>query len=280
MTCTMGKGLYQGSYQRVEVDAEAGEARITGGPPVASKRRRSRGCARPPAGPPGPPLPCGCRCRRVRSGPAGWAARWRVLSHLPLHEQTLFVSAWTAWSTALEMRPRERCAGRRDRAGYCCSSPVLAADRVIGRSADAHVYAFDAATGAERWRFATKDRCYASARGGAGDRRDASGDGAVYGLDVATGRSAGASSCRPGRSAFAQSHAATDGERFFIGAWDPGTCTDWTWRPGGSCALCPPPPTSFYYSAAIGAPAVTAGGSTCLNDNTLHALDHRTGQPV
>ncbi|NJD10614.1 MAG: hypothetical protein FIB01_09335 [Gemmatimonadetes bacterium] len=281
MTCTMGKGLYQGSYQRVEVDPDAGEVRIY--------RRTATGLettpfatvplARPatPAPPPAPvPEPEANGALRVRwTRPLGGG----VLSHLLLRRGTLYVSAMDGVVYALDAK-NGSVRWQAATGGYCHSSPVLAGNTLIVGSADAQVYGFDARSGQERWRFATGGPVYASAAVAKGVAAIASGDGVVYGLDVRTGRERWRFPLPAGPSAFAQSPAGTDGERFFIGAWDryvyaldAATGAE-LWRYAAT-------PTSFYYSAAIGAPAVTGGRLYVpSNDNVLHAVDARTGAPV
>jgi outer membrane protein assembly factor BamB len=162
--------------------------------------------------------------------------------------------------------------------GYCTSSPVLAGDVVIVGSADKNVYAFDATTGAERWRVATRGPIYGSAAVAHGLAGIASGDGSVYGIRVADGAVRWQHRLPPGPSAFAQSPAATDGDRFFIGAWDrhvyalDAVTGREAWRYAAT-------PSSMYYSAAIAAPAI-AGSRLFVpsNDNVLHALDPSTGR--
>jgi outer membrane protein assembly factor BamB len=141
------------------------------------------------------------------------------------------------------------------------------------------VYAFDARTGAARWQRRTGGPVYASAAVAKGVAAIASGDGVVYGLDVATGAVRWTYALPPSKSAFAQSPAATDGERIYVGAWDrhvyalDAATGALVWRHLAT-------PRSFAYSAAIGGPAVADGVVYVpSNDNVLHALDARTGAP-
>lgn len=295
MPTTMNKGLYQGSYQRVDVDAAAGEVRLsrrtTQRPeqallvtaslkPDRAKRPvwalggaaapavvPTRAVANPVAAPDAPALPRRWE-RRLTGG---------VMSHLLLAGDTLYVSAMDGSVHALRASDgavRWRAAT----GGYCHSSPVLADGRVIVGSADGHVHAFDARTGAPRWKRRTGGPVYASAAVARGVVGIASGDGSVYGLDAATGAVRWTYALPPSVSAFAQSPAGTDGERFFVGAWDrhvyalDAATGALAWRRLAT-------EKSFAYSAAIGAPAV-AGGVVYVpsNGNVLHALDAVTGE--
>ncbi|MDF1504930.1 PQQ-binding-like beta-propeller repeat protein [Roseisolibacter sp. H3M3-2] len=282
MTTTMNKGLYQGSYQRVEVDPGAGEVRL-------SRRTLESPDFRPLAA---VPLAAPREKRQVwPSAPLAatpkvdapaLAARWdralggAVMSHLLVADGTLYVSAMDGSVQAL----RAADGAERWRAatgGYCHSSPVLAGGLVVVGSADGAVYAFDARTGARRWRRPTGGPVYASAAVAKGVAAIASGDGHVYGLALATGAERWRFRLADTPSAFAQSRAATDGARFYVGAWDRNVyaldaetgALVWS-RPGTE--------RSFAYSPAIGGPAVAHGMVFVpANGNVLHAFDAATG---
>ncbi|CAN5757923.1 PQQ-binding-like beta-propeller repeat protein [soil metagenome] len=275
-TLTMARGLYQGSYLRVELDPDGDEIRLSRRTAVAPTLqlfatrpldRRASFSAGAVA---------------TRTGEEGLQAVWSrelgggVMSRLLLHDGTLYVSAMDGHVLALDAASGdERWQAATD--GYCHSSPVIADDVLIVGSADAHVHAFDAPSGAPRWRFRTGGPVYASAAVAQGIAAIASGDGVVYGLGVADGAERWRHALPPGPSAFAQSPAATDGERFFIGAWDRNVYAldvatgREAWRYLAT-------PAGFYYSAAIAAPAL-AGGRLFIpsNDNVLHAIDPVTG---
>jgi outer membrane protein assembly factor BamB len=273
---TMGRGLYQGSYLRVDVDAGADEIRLsrrTANAPQPrqfatlplAQRPRFTSAAVPAATPAGTLRPV---WHRELSG--------GVMSHLLLHGGMLYISVMDGSVVALDaVNGSERWRAVTD--GYCHSSPVMAGDVIIVGSADACVYAFDAATGSLRWRFRTAGPVYASAVVANGIAAIASGDGSVYGIRVADGSQTWRFELPPGPSTFAQSPAATDGERFFIGAWDRhvyaldvATGRE-VWRYLAT-------PAGFYYSAAIAAPAVADGRLFIpSNDNVLHALDPVSG---
>jgi outer membrane protein assembly factor BamB len=282
-TLTMGRGLYQGSYMRVDVDPGADEIRLL------------RRTAAVPTLQPFATRPLAGRPRFTGAAVAGAAMvadesvrggtlrpEWTrdlgggVMSHLLLHRDTLYISVMDGSVVAIDAADG-RTRWQATTGGYCHSSPVLAGDAVIVGSADAHVYAFDAGSGAERWRFRTSGPVYASAAVADGIAAIASGDGSVYGINISDGVQRWRFELPPGPSAFAQSPAATDGERFFIGAWDRhvyaldvATGRE-LWRYLAT-------PSGFYYSAAIAAPAVAANRLFVpSNDNVLHALDPVSG---
>jgi hypothetical protein len=278
---TMGRGLYQGSYLRVHVDDAADEIRLerrTAQEPTLRQFAKLPFRAEPRAMTAvaavtgvQPPEPVTEANRALR--PA-WtrALTGGVMSRLLLRDDTLFISQMDGAVVALDTAD----GGERWRAstgGYCHSSPVVAGDTLIVGSADTHVHAFDARTGALRWRFATGAPVYASAAVVNDVVVIASGDGIVHGIDLAAGTLRWRFRLPPGPSAFAQSPAATDGQRVFIGAWDrhvyaldAGTGEE-SWRYLAT-------PSTFYFSAAIAAPAVARGRLYVpSNDGVLHALD-------
>ncbi|HEX8319081.1 PQQ-binding-like beta-propeller repeat protein [Longimicrobium sp.] len=288
---TMNKGLYQGSYQRVDVDALAAEVRlarrtteqpdprlIATVPLAASRDKRpvypvglniGAAAARPVAAVPAPVVPELERRweRRLTGG---------VMSHLLVADGTLYVSAMDGSVNALRAADgAPRWKAQTD--GYCHSSPVLADGRVIVGSADGQVYAFRVRDGRRLWARRTGGPVYASAAVAKGVAAIASGDGNVYGLNLADGAVRWTFALPPSPSAFAQSPAGTDGERFFIGAWDKhvyaldAATGALAWRQPGT-------DRSFAYSPAIGGPAV-GGGTVYIpaNGNVLHAFDAATG---
>ncbi|HEX9109556.1 MAG TPA: PQQ-binding-like beta-propeller repeat protein [Longimicrobiales bacterium] len=277
---TMGLGLYQGSYQHVVVDPDAGEVRILRRPhqggalvPLASAplapRPRPFVAAAPPPEPTSPVLQPVWR----QSLGAG------VMSRLLLEGEDLFVSdmgGGVSAFAAADGRPRWRFRT----GGYCFSSPVAAGDRIVVGSADGVVYALDRQDGRLRWKVKTGGPVYASAAIARGSAAIASGDGTVYGIGLDDGKVRWRWALPPGPSAFAQSPAATDGKRIFIGAWDTFVyaldaatgAEAWRYRATDR---------GFYYSAAIGRPTVHEGQLYVpSNDNTLHAIDTATGIPV
>jgi outer membrane protein assembly factor BamB len=340
---TMNKGLYQGSYQRVDVDWGAGEVRllrrtaadpelrplttvplaprrdarplwavpvalVTAGaavPATAEGAREFRWnegawAPLPPTGAPTAGLRPGAHLLSLRAGEGGaqrafgvrvagtdaaLRPRWErrlsggVMSHLRLVDDVLFASAMDGSVAALRALDGTPLWTART-GGYCHSSPTVDEGRVIVGSADGAVYAFDPRTGARRWRRETGGPVYASAAVAQGIAAIASGDGTVYGLDARTGAVRWRFALPAGDTAFAQSPAATDGERFYVGAWDrnlyalDAATGRELWR--RQCTE-----RSFAYSPAIGGPAV-GGGRVYVpsNDNVLHAFDAATGAPL
>jgi outer membrane protein assembly factor BamB len=340
---TMNKGLYQGSYQQVEVDWTAGEVRLTRRTmhdpmlrPVTTVPLAPRRASRPlwaipatlvrvgdavradapgateyrwddgkwaalaAASVPTAGLTPGAHLLSLRAGEGGaqrafpvpvaatggaLKPRWErrltggVMSHLRLAGGVLYASAMDGSLTALRAEDGAPLWTARTR-GYCHSSPWVGDGRAIVGSADGAVYAFDLRNGRQLWRRATGGPVYASAAVARGVAAIASGDGKVYGLDTRTGSVRWSFALPPGDTAFAQSPAATDGDRFYVGAWDRNLYAldvatgREIWR--RQCTE-----KSFAYSPAIGGPAV-GGGRVFVpsNDNVLHALDAATGAPL
>lgn len=290
LVSTMNRGLYQGSWQRVEVDRDAGEVRLKrrtaeapalttiATVPLAAPREKRRVWALEAPAPSSPssdvPKP-GAAAGALRPR---WSQRLTggVMSHLRLAGGVLYVSAMDGSVSALRVDTGERL-WRGETGGYCHSSPVLHDGQVIVGSADGQVYSFDARTGRRRWRTPTGGPVYASAAVAQGVAAIASGDGTVYGLEPATGGVRWRFALPTGDSAFAQSPAATDGIRIFFGAWDrhvyalDAATGALVWRVPGT-------ERSFAYSPAIARPAV-GGGAVYVpaNGNVLHALDAETG---
>lgn len=287
LTCTMNKGLYQGSYQRVEVGGTAGEVRLsrrtTAQPeqtvltavPLKPSREKRRVWA------------LGADSARAEQpggvGESLLRPRWErrlsggVMSHLLLADGTLYVSAMDGSVNALRAADGQQL-WKAMTGDYCHSSPVMADGRLLVGSADAHVYAFHPRTGKLLWKQRTGGPVYASAASAKGIAAIASGDGQVYGLDLGSGRVRWKFALPPSNSAFAQSPAATDGERFFVGAWDryvyalDALTGELAWKQLGT-------EKSFAYSPAIGGPAVGRGTVYIpANGNVLHAFDAATGE--
>src|SRR5690606_12973159 len=129
VTHTMSRGLYQGSYQVAEVDPEAGEVRL-------SRRTVEQPVAVPFATVPlarnARPVAPADTLRITPASPSGGLREvWRqrlgggVLSHLLLHDGTLYVSAMDGSVSAFD--PRDgTLRWRAVTEGYCHSSPVVA----------------------------------------------------------------------------------------------------------------------------------------------------------
>lgn len=285
--CTMNKGLYQGSYQQVDVDATRRELRLSRRTLESPEPRLLTTVSLAPSREKRPihalgAIPGADSARPSVAAPP-LARRWErpltggVMSHLLLADGVLYVSAMDGSVVALRAADgAPRWTARTE--GYCHSSPVLAGDRVVVGSADGSVYAFRARDGRRLWTYPTGGPVYASAAIAKGIATIASGDGRIHGIDVATGRGRWSYALPPSPSAFAQSPAATDGERVFVGAWDKhvyaldAATGALLWRRPGT-------DRSFAYSPAIGGPAV-GGGVVYVpaNGNVLHALDAASGE--
>jgi outer membrane protein assembly factor BamB len=199
-----------------------------------------------------------------------------VMSQLRLANGVLYVSAMDGSLTAL--RSRDGAEMWRAKTGeYCHSSPLVLADRVLVGSADGFLYAFDRRTGRELWRFETKGPVYASPAEARGIAAIAADD-TVYGVDVRTGRERWRTELPPSNTNFVQSPIESDGERFFLGAWDShlyaldARTGEKLWR-GACCA-----DRSFAFSPAIGGPCV-AGPNVVVpaNGNVLYCFDRASG---
>ncbi len=282
ITATMNKGLYQGSYQFVTVDPDAGVIRIqrrtTEKPaltpltevPIAPVRRPVVMTASPAR----ETAPSGA-LRKAWEQPLGGG----VMSELVLHDDTLYVSGMDGALYAFAARDgRLRWQAKTD--GYLHSTPTITGKSVIVGSADGHVYAFTRSNGKQQWRVPTGGPVYGSAAIANGIAAIPSGDGVVYGIDVRNGAVRWRYTLEPGPSAFAQSPVVTDGQRFYVGAWDQNVYAldvrtgKEAWRYRAS-------ERGFYYSAAIARPALHRGRLFIpSNDNTLHCVDTQSGAAV
>ncbi|MCX7801015.1 MAG: PQQ-binding-like beta-propeller repeat protein [Fimbriimonadales bacterium] len=338
--CTMGSGLYQGSYQSVTVDFDSGELAVSR---RTAQQPHLREFLRTPLGPERKPRPRWSVAAEalsgravLREGQGATEARWNaepfrpvsdalsdtsgrphgshsitlrageegpwqtfpvtilreeakllqlweaelpggVMSHVRVRGDRVYLSCMDGSVVALDRRT-----GRRDwtaqTEGYCHSTPLIEGGRLWVGSADGRVHCLDAANGQRLWRKATGGPVYASPALARGVLAIASGDGRVYGLDPDSGRELWRFELPPGNTAFAQSVAATDGERFYIGAWDNGlyALEALTGRQAWRQACCP---TTFAYSPAIGSPCVADGCVyVAANGNRLFSFEAETGR--
>jgi outer membrane protein assembly factor BamB len=282
VVATMNKGLYQGSYQYVTVDPNAGVIRIarrtTEKPqltPIAEIPLARQPRATPIAfSETGESAPTGA-LQKVWEQPLGGG----VMSELVIHQNDLYISGMDGVLYAFaadDGRPRWQART----GGYIHSTPAIAGPSVIVGSADGSVYAFARASGKPQWRLPTQGPVYGSAGVAKGIVAIASGDGSVYGIDARSGKVRWQYTLDPGPSAFAQSPAVTDGERFFIGAWDQNVYAldaktgKEVWRYRAT-------ERGFYFSAAIARPVLDDGRLFVpSNDNTLHCIDTRLGSLI
>lgn len=284
ITTTMGKGLYQGTYQIAAVDQAAGEVRLLRR--TEKEPRLVQFAALPLAAPARPFAVTAPKTNPpIANTSAALRPAWQrplgggVMSHLLLHDDTLYVSAMDGVLYALAARDgKQRWQAQTN--GYCFSSPVVAGNSIVLGSADGNVYAFDRRNGKQRWRVATNGPVYGSAAIAKGVAAIASGDGVMYGIGVKDGKVRWRYGLQPGPSSFSQSPASTDGERIYFGAWDQNVyalnaatgAEVWRYRATDR---------GFYFSAAIAQPAV-ANGRVFIpaNENVLHAIDAATGKMI
>jgi len=343
MPNTMNKGLYQGSWQRVDVDREKNEVRLarragkSSAPkqlltvPLKSSRERRSVWALPASLKPSTEVAVaiagatearwdGGAWRPIENGKVTTAGlvggthvlslrkdpttffhagetridapsgvlrpKWErtltggVMSHLRLQDGILYVSAMDGSLAAMRARDGQVLWTAKTN-GYCHSSPTIANDLVLVGSADGNLYAFNRKDGRRVWRVATGGPVYASASVAKGVVAIGSGDGSVYGLDLRTGERRWRYDLPKSETSFVQSPAATDGERFYLGAWDKHlyavdvTTGKLAWR--GDCVGT----RSWAYSPAIGGPAVGDGRVFVpANGNNLVAFEAATGKQL
>ncbi len=201
-----------------------------------------------------------------------------VISHLEIDDFALYASTLSGEVYALKPETGG-VLWRRATGGYCHSSPVSSGPRLYVGSADKRLHCLDRRSGLPIWTVATEGPVYASAAIAKGVAAIASGDGRVYGLDAATGRLKWKFELPAAENAFIQSKAATDGARFYFGAWDSTlyALDAATGRLEWQMPCCGD--MSFLYSPAIGSPAVGGGRvHVPANGNKLYAFDLETGR--
>jgi outer membrane protein assembly factor BamB len=281
MTATMSKGLYQGSYQFVTVDSDAGVVRLARRTAEATSLKTFAEIPLAPAA----QRSIVAVSEALQRSEGVVNELWRrplgggVMSELVATGGALYVSSMDGALYSFE----QASGGLRWKAqteGYLHSSPAIIRNSVIVGSADGHVYSFARSNGVMQWRFRTGGAVYATAAQARGIVAIASGDGNVYGLDARNGRERWRFKMEDGPSSFSQSPAGTDGNRFFIGAWNQNVYA-LDARTGKEVWRYRATDRSFYYSAAIARPAV--GNRRVYipsNDNTLHAIDAEAGTTV
>lgn len=168
---------------------------------------------------------------------------------------------------------------------YYTSSPLPVGDLVIVGSGDGNVYAFDAGSGEERWRFATGGRVRASPAVGDSLVFIGSTDGRLYALDLSSGAERwvyDTEGVEHNAAEFGfdrrsiQSTAALDSTRLYFGSRDGGLYAldratgrlDWRWTQGTSWIVASP---------AVNDGTVCVGGSDgqyfmCVNAATGEEL--------
>jgi outer membrane protein assembly factor BamB len=337
---TMNKGLYQGSWEKIDVDFVKGEARLyrwttqkpelsllvtvplaadsskraiwaTGSIPVEDAYRRavgeradvrvSYGKWQPAIADALPTMLAGAsgvqlvELRDPRTGRQGtyrvetpnprlkkvWQTGLSggVMSHVKIDGDRVLTTCMDGTVNALDKKSG-RVLWKQKTGRYCHSSPVVAGDLVIVGSADAHVHAYNLSDGKPAWKFKTDGPVYASAAVTGETVCIASGDGKFYALDRRTGRQKWAYTMPVSNTSFAQTHAVTDGERFYIGAWDSHVYAitvdkgELVWRQ-------PCFPRTFAYSPAIGGPCLADGKLYVpANGNGLFCFDAISGEQL
>lgn len=158
--------------------------------------------------------------------------------------------------------------------GAIFSVPLVSQGTVYFGSADHFVYALDAGSGKLKWKTETGGAVLAGAAEAKGIVCIASSDLFVRGLKAEDGDIAWT---LPVKGLY-QSQAATDGERFFLGGWDQAfRCVEAaTGRELWNRTF----GRSFYYSPAIGSPRVLPDGRVAVtsNDGLLHVIEVATGK--
>ncbi len=202
-----------------------------------------------------------------------------VMSHVKIANDRLLVSCMDGSLNALN-KQNGKVLWTKKTGRYCHSSPVQDKELVFVGSADANLYAFRVSDGKEIWRARTEGPVYASCAVAGEIVCVASGDGKFYGLDRNTGKPKWTYVMPTSNTAFAQTHAVTDGERFYIGAWDShvyaldaktGTLV---WRQ-------PCFPRTFAYSPAIGGPCLYEGKIYVpANGNGLFCFNADSGEQL
>jgi outer membrane protein assembly factor BamB len=338
LPATMNKGLYQGSWQRIDVDREKGEVRLARRTkekpelshlltvPLAASRESRRLWALPARLAPGAPmLPAITGVTEYRWDDTAWKPipaagiptdldggvhtlslrkdpqtyfyagetrcpsegllrqRWErklpggVMSHLRLEGNILYVSCMDGSLVALDKRDGDVLWTAKTK-DYCHSSPTIVGDRVLVGSADGSLYAFDRRNGKPLWSFPTQGPVYASAAVAKDVVAIGSGDGKIYGLNLKDGKERWRFEIPKGNTAFVQSPAATDGSRFYFGAWDKFLYAldldgNLLWKQ--DCVG----DRSWAYSPAIGGPDVSGDIVVVpANGNNLWAFDPKSGE--
>ncbi len=202
-----------------------------------------------------------------------------VMSHVKIAGGRLLVSCMDGSVNSLDKRTgRKQWTTKTDR--YCHSSPVRDGDLVFVGSADSNFYALDLATGKTVWKAKTEGPVYASAAVAGDTVCVASGDGKFYAFNTKTGQVKWTYSMPASNTAFAQTHAVTDGRRFYIGAWDSHVYAidvqsgELVWRQ-------PCFPRTFAWSPAIGGPVLSDGKLYVpANGNGLFCFDTQSGEQL
>lgn len=337
--CTMNKGLYQGSWQRITVDREAQEVRVER---RTTQRPRLTQVAKTPLHPrpdqrkvwrlgelavgagvirlsdstakdfawkrtDWAPIPADgistkgldggwnqlqvrAESGRIQSAsallPGGLEEAWSaeldgaVMSQLLADSGRVYVSTMSGGVYAFDAASGRQL-WRKQGQGYSHSSPRLHEGRLYVGSSDETLRCFDALNGKILWTRRLEGPVYSSAAFAQGLACIADGSGRVHGLNAETGETVWTQKLPPSDTAFCQSPAASDGTRFYLGAWDShlyaldAATGRQVWR--RKCC----PDKSFHYSAAIGGPLAAEGKVVVpANGNILYCFDGVSGETV
>lgn len=199
-----------------------------------------------------------------------------VMSHLRAEDDGLFVSQMDGSVMKLDRRTL-RTLWHSKTEGYCHSTPLVTDKMVIVGSADGHLYAYGRRNGVQVWRKKLGFPVYSSATV-AGSRLFLAGAGAFFCLNVETGETIWKTPIPESNTAFAQSVACTDGERFYAGCWDSAMVAldvetgEVVWR-----ELCQP--KTFAFSPAISSPCLHQDSVfVAANGNGLFRFECSTGR--
>lgn len=291
----MQKGLYQGSY--CVIDVQAGKLVITRRQ-IATPRK-------------------GQELVRDKSVPADQTVAWEKVGEYPLKRARKAAAKPkpqpkpnpnAAWVTALRSEVQSRLVREGDalfvttmsgdvvsidpgdgkvRWSYKAGDSIFSTPHVEGQtvyvgSADHQVHAVNRADGVGKWKYKTEGAVLAGASVARGVVCIGSADTTIYGLDAATG------SLRwkvQGGNLY-QSKAATDGTHFFVGGWDNYfRCIDaetgrevWKLFLGREQKMLP---QFSAFAPAIASPAVSTDHGlvyVSTNDGILHAIDIASGK--
>lgn len=206
--CTMNKGLYQGSYQRVDVDWEKQQIRLlrrtTANPtltliaeaPLKTPREKRRiWGARPPKAVDGVVvIPEASFAKEWRLDDGAWRSADRRITlqgespgtHLLTFRESE-KSRFAVFPVHLEGSEKVREAWRAKLPGGVMSHLVLAEGRLFVSCMDGSVFAFDPDSGKQQFRAKTKGYCHSSPDVGEGLLVVGSADGSVHAFDAQSG---------------------------------------------------------------------------------------------
>jgi outer membrane protein assembly factor BamB len=220
----------------------------------------------------------------VKSG-AGLVSEWEaplkggVISHLKTDGGQVFVSTLSGTLEAFEASTGKALWSAKF-GDACHSSPLVTKDLIWVGSSDEHLYGVDRKTGAAVRKVKLTGPVYSSPAIAKGVIGVAAGEGDFFGIDPATGAIKWKVRLSDAQGVYSQSPVGTDGERFYVGAWDStlyAIAADGTRLWGQGCCA----DMSFLYSPAIGGPAVWKDRvAVPANGNRLYCFETKRGSAV